>query len=292
MKPQFKTEILSRNVLKVRVNDMKCGDSVTFLLSSDRHHDNPKCDQKLEKKHLDEAKEIGAGIIDAGDLFCAMQGKFDKRSSKDDIREEHRHGDYLDRLVSTAAEFYAPYAENILVFGLGNHETAILSRHETDLTSRLVERLNSRLEIDRNAHRIQAGGYCGAVRFLFSRGDYRTSKNLFYHHSTGGGGPVTRGVIQTNRMAVMFPDADVMLSGHTHDEWVVKIARQRISEAGKLFVDEQIHVRSTGYKMDWPEDGYAGFAVEKMLGPKPLGAAWLKATMRKDGIHLEITAAK
>jgi len=46
------------------------------LLRSDVHHDNPKCNQDLERKHLDEAIEYDAPIIDNGDLFCAMQGKW------------------------------------------------------------------------------------------------------------------------------------------------------------------------------------------------------------------------
>ena len=54
-----------------------------FLLSSDRHHDNPKTRQDLEQEHLKEAKERNAGVIDIGDLFCAMQGKYDRRASKD-----------------------------------------------------------------------------------------------------------------------------------------------------------------------------------------------------------------
>lgn len=68
-----------------------------FLLRSDAHHDNPKSDRSLELKHLQEAVGYDAGVIDCGDLFCAMQGKYDKRSSKSDIRPEHQAGDYLDR---------------------------------------------------------------------------------------------------------------------------------------------------------------------------------------------------
>jgi hypothetical protein len=60
------------------------------LLRSDVHHDNPKCNQALEKQHLDEAAEYDAPIIDNGDLFCAMQGKWDKRADKAALRPEHQ----------------------------------------------------------------------------------------------------------------------------------------------------------------------------------------------------------
>lgn len=267
--------------------DAKSGWEQWFLLRSDVHHDNPHCDQKLERKHLDQAKERNAGIIDAGDLFCAMQGKFDKRADKSALRPEHQSGDYLDRLVKTAADFYEPYAHNFLLIGRGNHETAIHKRAETDLTERLVERLN-----DRTKSKIQAGGYGGWVKFCFtSNKTKRDSRNLYYYHGTGGGGPVTRGVIQTNRLAVFTPDADFTLTGHTHDEWYVPIQRHRISERGDLYQDEQLHIRTPGYKDAWT-DSYAGWEVEKMLGPKPIGAAWLRFWFSNDQIHSEVLRAK
>jgi len=258
-----------------------------FLLRSDVHHDNPKSDRRLEKKHLDQAKERGAGVIDAGDLFCAMQGKYDKRADKSAVRPEHQTGIYLDALVSTAAEFYSPYAKHLIVLGKGNHETAIRKNHETDLTERLVERINAK---DNAA--VQCGGYGGWVRFLFTiRKVRRDSRRLYYFHGTGGGGPVTRGVIQTNRLAVFNPDADYVLTGHTHDEWVVPIARQRLSDAGVQYHDEQLHVRTPGYKDAWG-DGSAGWECEKMLGPKPKGAAWLRFFTESDELKSEVLRAK
>jgi hypothetical protein len=283
-KQPYTVEANCRNVLTVRC-DVASGWSQEFLLRSDVHHDNPHCDQKHERKHLQEAIDRNAGIIDAGDLFCAMQGKFDKRADKSAIRLEHQSGDYLDKLVKTAADFYEPFAGNFLVIGRGNHETAIHKRAETDLTERLVERLNERTE-----SKIQAGGYSGWVRFLFQQKTWRGSSLLYYHHGTGGGGPVTRGVIQTNRMAVFNPDPQIILTGHTHDDWVVPIRRQRLSDAGVPYYDEQIHVRTPGYKDGW-DHGYAGWEVEKMLGPKPKGAAWLKFSFSAKEIHTEVHRA-
>ena len=66
---------LSRNVHRVDIQSRGKGWEQWFLLSSDRHHDNAHADQKLEKRHLDQARERAAGIIDVGDLFCGLQGK-------------------------------------------------------------------------------------------------------------------------------------------------------------------------------------------------------------------------
>jgi predicted phosphodiesterase len=263
-------EHVGANSTSVYFDGIKSGWEQWILLRSDVHHDSPKCDWKLERKHLDEAKEHNALIIDNGDLFCAMQGKWDKRSNKDSIREEHSKGNYLDALVETAAEFYKPYAKNFIVLGRGNHETAIRGRHETDLTDRLA------YELRRAGSKVIAGGYGGWIRFLFEANKTkRSSKVLYHYHGTGGGGPVTRGTIQTSRIAVFTPDADIVLTGHTHDSWMVPIARQRISQAGHVYHDEQYHIRCAGYKDAWG-DGSHGWEVEKMLGPKPKDSAWLR----------------
>jgi len=269
-------EKISKNVCRITIELTRNLDWEQWvLLRSDVHHDNPKCDQALEKKHLDEAMEYSAPVIDNGDLFCAMQGKWDKRSNKNALREEHRGGNYFDLLVDTAAEFYRPYKDIFAVLGKGNHETAITNRHETDLTDRLSAKMRS------YGSRVEASGYGGWVIFQFREmkappeKQIKDSVRLYHFHGTGGGGPVTRGTIQTNRIAVFTPDADVVLTGHTHDEWTVTIPRQRISVGNQLYQDEQLHIRAPGYKDAWA-DGSSGWEVEKMLGPKALGSAWLK----------------
>jgi len=254
-----------------------------ILLRSDAHHDNPKCDWDMERRHLQQAKERNAPIIDNGDLFCAMQGKWDKRSDKAAMRPEHQGGNYLDLLVEEAADFYKPYASQWAIIGKGNHETAIRKQHETDLTERLVSRLQS------FGSPVQGSGYGGYVRLNFIESPNKHHKTIWLHHyhGTGGGGPVTRGTIQTNRLAVMHPDAHIVLTGHTHDEWVMPIPRQRVTRFGRPYHDEQLHIRVPGYKDAWG-DGDSGWEVERMLGPKNLGAAWLYVRCYRDGDHREV----
>lgn len=285
------------NVIEIFIDTTRNKDWEQWvLLRSDVHHDNPKCDQELEKKHLDQALEYNAPIIDNGDLFCAMQGKWDKRADKNSLREEHRGNNYFDLLIETAAEFYKAYSSVFAVLGKGNHETAILNKHETDLTDRLAARMRQ------NGSQVEASGYGGWVVFKFTdknqkydqgQTKYKDTKRLYHYHGTGGGGPVTRGTIQTNRIAVFTPDADIVLTGHTHDEWAVTIPRQRISTHSSLFQDEQLHVRSPGYKDAWGS-GYGGWEVEKMLGPKALGSAWLRFSWnyKTQSIDVETQRAK
>ena len=284
----MKPEIQSKgNVLTVRFKGISSGWEQWFLLSADRHHDNIYCDRKLEKRHLEEAKERNAYVMDFGDLFCAMQGKYDPRKSMDDIRPEDVGADYLDRIVRHAAEDYAPYAKNILLIGKGNHESAILKHNSTCLISQLTYQLNQEFGGD-----IKIGGYGGWVRFLFVvNKTKRKSINLKYHHGAGGGGPVTRGVIQSNRQAVYLPDADIVVNGHTHDSWVLPIARERLNEKGNVKRDLLWFVRTPGYKDEYG-DGSEGYHIEKWGAPKPVGATWLRLYYdRNDLIRTECIQA-
>jgi hypothetical protein len=102
------------------------------------------------------------------------------------------------------------------------------------------------------------------------------SYKLHYHHGFGGGGPVTRGVIQTNRQAVYLADADLVWTGHTHDTWTMPIARVKLNQDGtRIEHTRQVHFRTAGYKEEYG-DGYGGWHIERGGPPKPVGAAWLR----------------
>jgi hypothetical protein len=273
------TEVIekSRNVhyIKHGLKSTQEKDSFWVLLSFDRHHDNPHSDNRMEKRHLEQARERNAKIIDGGDLFCAMQGKYDRRSSKNDLKAEHKKGDYLDALVRTAADFYGPYADLFAIIAPGNHETAILKNHETNLTERLVQTLN-----DRHGTDIKVGGFSGWVKFQIGVWSQWLTTNLWYHHGYGGDAPVTKGVIQTNRQAVYLPDAHIVATGHTHNEWQFPIPRLRLSTHGKVYHDEQLHLKVPSYKEEY-QDGYGGWHIERGGPPKPTGAVWLRFSANK-----------
>ena len=251
-----------------------------FLISGDRHHDNKSCLRDLELKHLKQAKERDALIIDVGDLFCAMQGKYDPRASMDDIRPEDVGADYLDRIVKHAAEDYGPFAKNFVLIGEGNHESAILKHHHTSLISGLVHRLNS----DHKGQVFQ-GGFGGWIRMQFiARKTVTKSIMVKYHHGSGGGNsPVTRGTIQTNRQAVYQPDANILINGHTHDAYHVPIARERCSQDLVVGSDIVHFLRTPTYKDDYG-DGRSGWWIEKGYPPKPKGCIWMQLTYDYDNI--------
>jgi hypothetical protein len=266
-------------VLTVRFAAVKSGWEQWLLLSGDRHHDNVHCDRRLEHYHLEQARDREALIIDVGDLFCAMQGKYDPRSNMDDLRPEDKSEKYLDKIVEHAADFYAPFADNWLLMGKGNHESNISRRHGTDLTSNLVHRLNS----DHDG-RVFIGGFGGWVRFIFQddKNHGRGTVNMKYFHGAGGEAPVTRGVIQTNRQAVYLPDANVVVNGHNHHSYHLPIKRERLTTKGVVTQDIVHYVRTPGYKDEYA-DGSGGWHVERGGVPKPIGCVWMRITMDRKG---------
>jgi predicted phosphodiesterase len=270
MTARWTIEERARNIHVIETDLSRKDDELRVLLQSDVHWDNPMCDRKLFHKHLKEALKLGAPVLDNGDFFCAMQGKWDKRANKSDLRPEHQTTRYLDSLVETAVAELEPYKHLLCVRGRGNHEASILKHHETDLIERLTERLRVA-----GSKTIHTGGYSGYVVFRVQVSTRHYATKLHYFHGAGGGGPVTRGVIQTNRHAVYLADADVVWAGHTHDQYVLRIARVRLNnELTAVNMGEQIHVRTPGYKEEY-QDGYGGFHVERGAPPKPVGAAWL-----------------
>lgn len=290
------SQALSRNVFQVTVPTQENKDwEFWSLLVSDQHHDNPKSNNELEREHLIQAKERGAAIVSCGDTFCVMQGKYDKRSSKASLRPEHQVDNYLDAIVRTSADFYAPFASNFVCFGTGNHEQAIANRHETHLIDRLVGVLN-----DRTGSTIRVGGFSGFVVYSFK---YNSTKGrdlgpstrivLHYDHGFGGGGAVTADMIQHHRRATYLPDADIIISGHTHDAWTREMIRVRLNRDGTIRHDVQTHIKLPTYKEEY-SDGYGGWHVETGKPPKPIGGWWLRFYYsRKDRrVHYEVIRAK
>jgi len=272
------------NVISVYL-DIFTGWEQWFLLSSDRHHDSLDCNRTLEKEHLDKAIERKALIIDVGDLVDAMQGRFDPRRAYSDLRPEYKREDYYDAIVNDMAEFYKPYAKNWLLMGRGNHEVAITKNANTDMTARLVGALNT----TEGCHVLE-GGYGGWIRFMFDKTNHKSHINLKYFHGAGGEAPVTKGVIQTNRQAVYLPDADVVLNGHNHNEYILSIKRERVSNKGQLYFDLCHYVRTPGYSNGY-KDGSLGWEVERGGVPKPQGCVWMKMYLgSNDRIKMDFIA--
>jgi hypothetical protein len=256
------------------------------LLRSDSHHENSGCDQKLEKKHLDEANDRGAAILDFGDLFDCMNASDDKRAEKSHLPAELRNTEkpYVSALIDYVSKFYEPYADNWVLLSPGNHETGFSKRREICLTSHLSDRLKAK------GSKVEVGGYQGWVRFMFKWRNNQASKRLWYHHGWGGASPVGKGVPHVHRQMAYLGNADFIVNGHTHNSYHVTDVQHSLDKNGKPVFNNVECLRCPGYKREF--DSGNGWAVEKGHGPRVLGAWWLRFYLEDDQIQYEIRQAK
>lgn len=265
---------LSRNVFEINTTAKTNKDWEFWLLvTADQHWDNPKSNREMQLEHLQLARKRGAAVMSAGDYFCLMQGKYDKRSNKAAIRPEHNKDNYIDAVIDDAANWLAPYADLYTVIACGNHENAIDKRYEINVLDRFSQAIYSK-----SKQSVYNGGYSGYIilKFKESNGGTTHSIILRYEHGAGGSSPVTGGVIDAHRRGLYFPDADIMVSGHNHNSWMVEYARQRIdARFGRLQNDIQTHIKTPSYK-DGFGDGFSSWEATVGMPPKPAGAYWIR----------------
>jgi len=291
---QWTVEKLSRNIHRVT---MLCETPHQFewwaLIDSDRHFDNAHSDLPMQKQHMNEITKRKGGVISCGDFHDCMNGRWDVRADRAAMREEYQCGDYLDAIVREAVKFFSPWQDRFVVIGRGNHETAIGKRHEVDLTERTCAGLSAAGPCP-----VYSGGYGGWVLFrLVSKHGGTFSFKVRYFHGSGGGAMMTHGVLDTRRHASLYPDADLVVTGHSHHHWIVPIARERLRMFlgnAEVVLDEQIHCRVGTYK-DEHHDGFGGWSVEKGLPPKGKGAVWMRlhiaGTQKEYRLAAELTRA-
>jgi hypothetical protein len=271
---------LTKSVAKIIIDASEVR-SGRILLQSDEHFDNTHCVRELLLKHHDEAIIHGAPIIKVGDTFCAMQGKWDRRSDQSQLRPEHRVNNYLDSLVGTAGEFYGPFARQIAVITPGNHESSIAKHHQTDLTARLIDELNSKY-----GGSVVGLTYASFVRVVWRwGGGNASSKTILLNHGFGGGGPVTRGMIDNNRTAVQY-HADVYVSGHIHRRNMDENVILRLSPKDTLETATQWFIRCGTYKTE--HVGMEGYHTEKGRAARPLGGVWLQWDYERAGNRQQV----
>jgi predicted phosphodiesterase len=242
-----------------------------FLFISDVHLDSVHCDRGKLKEHLDLALERNAPVFIFGDLLDLMQGKYDPRSNKADLNPKYNTARYIDEVIKDVVEFLTPYKSVLAFYSPGNHETSVEKRIEYGI----VDKICYQLEMSQGNY----SGYIYCRFFAYLEEGTKVPLIIGYHHGYGGGGPVTRDSIQTARKAVYLPDANVVISGHTHDRWIIPITRNRISRYGES-IDQQWHIK-TGTYQNAPID-FNGYAIEKGLAPKSGAGIWMKYTIGSD----------
>lgn len=204
-----------------------------------------------------------------------MQGKWDKRADQNQLRPNHRGNDYFDKVLEDAVDFYSPYSRNIALMSMGNHEQSVVDRHSFNI----LERLSSSIK-ERTGNKILVGGYWGFVVFIFTDRNGKSHRRvLHYHHGYGGGGEVTRGMIDQSRTRSQYL-ADIYVSGHIHRRNYDENVMTKLSDNNSLSIvnTNQYFIRSGTYK-----DEQTGWHASKGRAARPLGGFWLDLTCKSNG---------
>jgi hypothetical protein len=268
-----------KNIHELRVD----GSSFRMGMFSDIHWDNPKCDWNLLKHDLDYCLKNEIPIMFNGDTFCLMQGAYDPRKMKGDIRPEHNNARYFDSIIETAVDFFLPYANLMTIVGYGNHETSIIKRQETDVIQRFVTLLNYKA-----GSNVMTGGYGGWLivnQLVKAKSNITQATKIKYFHGSGGGGLVTKGALNLTRAMEMYEGYDVFTMGHIHENSARNDVRDSINfhpTKGYYFNHKQIHSMITGTYKEEYIDGLYGWHVERGAPMKPVGGRLLTIECGRD----------
>jgi hypothetical protein len=254
-------------------------EGATLLFLGDLHLDNPKADRAALKRILDEAVAREAAVLLLGDVFDAMQGSGDRRGTKKDLMAKYTgRDDYLTALVEDVSEFLRPYARNIWVVLQGNHESSVARHYGVHLEQLLAYELN------KAGGSVTVPGYQTYAQVGLKFGENQTGAGtipFWIAHGHGGGGEVTKGVIQAQRRAVTYPDARFVVSGHIHSSYFVAHEQHRLSQNGQPYNTEQEHYVVGAWKNE--HQPQQGWWVEKGRGPR-MPSGWWATFYRAHGI--------
>lgn len=256
-----------------------------LMVISDVHWDSKDCDRKLLKKHLNTAVEQDAAIIIIGDFFDLMEGRNDMRRSNT-ARAEHYAPNYLQKVVMDAAEWLQPYAKNIAMISNGNHETSVAKHTQVQTLTWLC------YELRKQGSQVIEGDYQGffVVRAVYEYEGKNTyfPYKIFYHHGLWGG-IISKGTQSVMRFGAVVPDADMIVTGHTHDQWMMLHTRYKLNKAYDVTLEDQIHLKLGTYKNEFKTGN--GFAVEKIGLPKPVGGWMVDFNIEKNDVKNNVLRA-
>lgn len=271
------TEINDR-VAEMSAQFTKSNGVFKMLVLTDLHWDSAHCELALLKSHLDLALKNNIPVIIIGDLYDVMQGRYDPRADQNTLRPEHRGNCYFDAIIDTSLEWFRPYASIMALISPGNHEGAIMKRQQIDLIGKFCRGLKS------FGSKVISAPDWGYILLKMQKRRNVDTKKLFYQHGYGGGGEVTRGLIDHSRTRGQW-DADVYVSGHIHRRNIDENVLVRCSARGNITQQQQLFVRCGSYKNETND----AWHISKGRGARPLGGWFLNFVVKITSEGVETT---
>jgi len=224
-----------------------------LALFSDLHlASGPDVDMVAMKRDFERACNEDREILINGDIAEQILPGDKKRWTANKMNSNR--DDVLNEQLDMCYEFLKPYANNISLIGRGNHDISPIKYDSFDLVGALIGMLNR----DKDNGNIYSAGYQGYVQYKMTpntkkRGN--TNFTLYMHHGAGGSAPVSKGMIDFNRI-VYSHNADLYWLGHKHVSTVDNgIIRDGVDRGGNYFQKVCKAVITPGYKQSFIDKG-------------------------------------
>jgi hypothetical protein len=213
-----------------------------------------------------------------GDVFDFILPSDLKRFDLDALDRELLQGGLkpIDAAIEMAYEFLKPYAHLIEFIGIGNHEAHVSKRHHIDVMSILLYRLNQLPNVE-----IKAGGWCGYWNVTLKRQTRLTNFLMYRHHGAGGAAPVTKGIIDFQRMLAWQGDIDALWIGHKHNKFVDLATKMEYRTKRNEARTKQVTCIMTGSYL-------STYGTEAGTNPS-YAQAWNLAPQQFGGVILELS---
>lgn len=257
-----------------------------LLIAGDTHLGEKAADVPCLKRDLARARELGARILMPGDVLGMIIPKDPRYKPAGVVPQIQGRDDLVNACLEYVLPILEPYADLFDMLSMGNHEASFVRHHSTDIIGLLVSELRANGS-DRPVH----GGYSGYLQYQIRLGGKERSGgklyDIWYHHGSGGDAPVTKGMIDANRVRTQWI-ADLYVMGHNHYRNADPDQHVRLTTRGKLEVRENRFVRGGNYRKSYllrdqthPSD--VDYTEEQRHSLKPLGGTFVKFRIRCHG---------
>lgn len=179
---------------------------------SDLHLCADDVDEKRMGRDFDRACDEDRRILINGDVAELILPGDKKRWTASKLIS--KRDDVLNETLEHTYNFLKPYADYIDLISTGNHDESPIKYDNFDLVGALVALLN-RDKTNGSIHRASYQGYVQYKLIPTTKKVGTTPFTIYHHHGSGGSAPVSKGMIDFNRI-VYSHDADLYWIGHKH----------------------------------------------------------------------------
>jgi hypothetical protein len=254
-------------------------------LFADLHYGAIDCNHKLAQRRMRRyVDEFDAKLFILGDTLDLITKSDRKRYMPSRIPSNiASDDDQTTMMLDFAFEQLQPFAENIYMISMGNHETSKVKYSDINPLKLLVRELNLDLKSRGSTHRIMLGGYHGYWRFGLNVGGRKLAYRFLYDHGHGGGAPVTKGMIDINRIQTSY-NYDLFAFGHKHTKISDRSVYHDVSQNGNTKVKSRLAVQVGSFQNVYDEralvasgrPGEATYMDSKGVGASPTGGTLVK----------------